>query len=110
MSANMIAASLRWSAVLIFCVPDDLIEQVQYLGLIVDQKFREAHYVHEKNMGDFETKLRFTLYGHTNSDRNIATSILSTSRSTVENKPGSVEQLLQRLVNFLDQNFSYTFI
>jgi hypothetical protein len=73
-----------------------LIEQVQYLGLIVDQKFREAHYVHEKNMGDFKMKLRFTLYGHTNSDRNIATRILSTSLSTVENKVGSVERLLQR--------------
>jgi hypothetical protein len=56
-------------------------------------------------VGDLEMKLRFTLYGHTNSDRNIATRILSTSLSTVENKAGSVEHLLQRLMNFLDQNF-----
>ena len=86
-------------------LPDDLIEPAQYLGLIVDQKFLEAHYVHEKNMGDFEMKLRFTLYGHANSDKNVATSILSTSRSPVENKAGSVEHLWQHLVNFLDQNF-----
>jgi hypothetical protein len=51
-------------------------------------------------MGDFEMKLRLTLYGHINSGRNIATRILSTSLSPVENKAGSVEHLLQRRVNF----------
>src|SRR6266404_3504147 len=90
-------------------LPDESIKLLKYLALVVNQKFREAHYVHEKNMGDFETKLRFTLYGHTNSDRNIATSILSTSRSTVENKTGGVEHLWQRLVNFFDQNFLIPF-
>jgi hypothetical protein len=99
MSVNMMAASLRCSSALIFCLADDFVEQVEYLALIVNQKFREAHYVHEK-MGDFEMKLRLTLYGHINSGRNIATRILSTSLSPVENKAGSVEHLLQRRVNF----------
>ena len=37
------------------------IKLVKYLALIIDQKFREAHYVHEQDVGDFEMKLRFTL-------------------------------------------------
>src|SRR4029077_16077222 len=88
---------------------DESIKLLKYLALVVNQKFRETHYVHEKNMGDFEMKLRFTLYGHTNSDKNIATRILPTLRSTVENKAGSVDQLLRRLLNFLDQNFFIPF-
>jgi len=42
-------------------LPDESIKLLKYLALVVDKEFREAHYVHEKNMGDFEMKLRFTL-------------------------------------------------
>jgi len=28
-------------------------------ALIVDQKFRKAHHVHEQDMGDFKMKIRF---------------------------------------------------
>jgi hypothetical protein len=60
-------------------------------------------------MGDFKMKVRFTLYWHTDSARNIAIRILSTRLSPVENKAAKVEHLLQRLVNFFDQNFPTPF-
>ena len=46
------------------CFPDELIKLLEYLALVVDQKFRKAHHVHKQDMSDFEMKIRFTLSGH----------------------------------------------
>ena len=45
-------------------VPDDFVKFRKYLSLIVNQKFREAHHIHEQNMSDFEMKILSNLGGH----------------------------------------------
>src|SRR6266513_1796966 len=81
-------------------VPDELTELRKYLALIVDQKFRKAHHVHEQDMGDFETKIGFTLRSHLNSHGERASKdTLANRRPTVErklrlsNRRGWAEQL-----------------
>src|SRR6266481_902601 len=91
-------------------LPDESIKLLKYLALVVNQKFREAHYVHEKNMGDFEMKLRLTLYGHINSGRNIATRILSTSVLAGREQSWQCRTPFAAPRELLRTKFSYTFI
>jgi hypothetical protein len=44
--------------------PDELIKLLKYLALIVNQKFRKAHHVHEQDVGNFQMKFLFNLGGH----------------------------------------------
>jgi hypothetical protein len=68
-------------------VPDNLIKVLKYLALIVDQKFRKAHHVHEQDMGDFEMKVGCTLRSHLNSHGERASKdTLANRRPTVERK------------------------
>jgi hypothetical protein len=90
--------------------PDELIKLLEYLALIVDQKFREAHHVHEQDMGDFEMNFLFNLAGHPVKLRENKAIQYFRFPPTVERKAGVVETSSVATRVILEQKISHTYV